>query len=79
LGKYCGTQTAALAFGGYITASTGATEEYDGNSWTNSNPLNTARPGLAGAGIQTAGLAFGGTIHLIQEQQKNTMEQVGHQ
>jgi hypothetical protein len=32
-----GTQTAALAFGGYDPgAITGATEEYDGNSWTNS-------------------------------------------
>jgi hypothetical protein len=39
---------------------TGATEEYDGNSWTNSTSLNTARTALAGAGIQTAGLAFGG-------------------
>jgi hypothetical protein len=26
-----GTQTAGLAFGGYTTANTGATEEYDGN------------------------------------------------
>jgi hypothetical protein len=41
---------------------TGATEEYDGSTWT-SNPgsLNTARYGLAGAGTQTAALAFGGT------------------
>jgi hypothetical protein len=31
-----GTQTAALAFGGYTTAVTGATEEYDGTSWTSS-------------------------------------------
>jgi hypothetical protein len=40
-----GTQTAALAFGGYDgTANTGATEEYDGTNWTTStNPLNTAR------------------------------------
>jgi hypothetical protein len=40
-----GTQTAALAFGGYTgPAYTGATEEYDGSTWTN-NPtgLNTAR------------------------------------
>jgi hypothetical protein len=29
-----GTQTAALAFGGYITPNTAATEEYDGTSWT---------------------------------------------
>jgi hypothetical protein len=34
-----------LAFGGFTTtANTGATEEYDGASWTtNPNPLNTAR------------------------------------
>jgi hypothetical protein len=40
----CGTQTAALAFGGTVPPATGATEEYDGTSWT-SNPtgLNTAR------------------------------------
>jgi hypothetical protein len=31
-----GTQTAALAFGGDGTAVTGATEEYDGSSWTTS-------------------------------------------
>jgi hypothetical protein len=55
----CGTQTAALAFGG--EPPTGATELYDGNSWTTSNSLNTARRGLAGCGTQTAGLAFGGT------------------
>jgi hypothetical protein len=57
----CGTQTVALAFGGEITAATGATEEYDGTNWT-SNPtgLNTARYALAGAGTQTAALAFGG-------------------
>jgi hypothetical protein len=40
-----GIQTAALAFGGDVgPAVTGATEEYDGTSWT-SNPasMNTAR------------------------------------
>jgi hypothetical protein len=37
-----GTQTAALAFGG--SGPTGATEEYDGTSWTTSpGSLNTAR------------------------------------
>jgi hypothetical protein len=56
-----GTQTEALAFGGYDTANTGATEEYDGTNWTN-NPtgLNTVRRELASAGTQTAALAFGG-------------------
>jgi hypothetical protein len=33
----CGTQTAALGFGGYAFPSpTGATEEYDGTTWTSS-------------------------------------------
>jgi hypothetical protein len=40
---------------------TGATEEYDGSTWTTSpGSLNTARRALAGAGTQTAALAFGG-------------------
>jgi hypothetical protein len=40
---------------------TGATEEYDGTNWATSPvSLNTARRALAGAGTQTAGLAFGG-------------------
>jgi hypothetical protein len=57
-------QTAALAFGGLDPAgpaTTGATEEYDGSTWT-SNPtgLNTARRFLGGAGTQPAALAFGG-------------------
>jgi hypothetical protein len=40
---------------------TGATEEYDGSTWTASPPgLNTARYLPGGAGTQTAGLAFGG-------------------
>jgi hypothetical protein len=38
-----GTQTAGLAFGGGNPSVTGATEEYDGNSWTTSPNLNTAR------------------------------------
>jgi hypothetical protein len=39
----CGTQTAGLAFGGEDPGTTGATEEYDGTSWTTFNSLNTAR------------------------------------
>jgi hypothetical protein len=60
-----GTQTAGLAFGGFGSSYTGATEVYDGTSWT-SNPagLNTARNGLAGAGTQTAALGFGGDTPL---------------
>ena len=57
-----GTQTEALAFGGYTgTAYTGSTEEYDGSTWSTSpGSLNTARGYLAGCGTQTAGLAIGG-------------------
>jgi hypothetical protein len=42
-----GTQTAGLAFGGRDTpsADTGATESYDGSTWTELNDLNTARRG----------------------------------
>jgi hypothetical protein len=62
----CGTQTAALAFGGNELRATpdtiGSTEEFNGSTWTN-NPtgLNTARSNFSGAGTQTAALAFGGT------------------
>ena len=60
----CGTQTAALGFGGYtypppVTSAT--SEEYDGSAWTAGGTMGTARKRLAGAGTQTAGLAFGGT------------------
>jgi hypothetical protein len=73
-----GTQTAGLAFGGEANPPiTGATEEYDGSAWTTvGSSMNTARYLLGGTGIQTAALAFGG-LHLLQEQQKNIMEQLG--
>jgi hypothetical protein len=56
-----------LAFGGTTTAITAATEEYNFSSlinvpaaWASGGNLGTARRSLAGAGTQTAGLAFGG-------------------
>jgi hypothetical protein len=50
----CGTQTAALAFGGG-PPNTGATEEYNGSTWATITPgLNTVRRALAGAGIQNS-------------------------
>jgi hypothetical protein len=58
----CGTDTAALGFGGSgVSPTTAATELYDGSTWT-SNPtgLGTARYALGAAGTQTAGLGFGG-------------------
>ena len=58
-----GTQTAALAFGGYNGPPTylTSTESWNGTSWTNVNSLNTGRYGLGGGGTQTLALAFGGT------------------
>jgi hypothetical protein len=32
------------------------------HSWTSSNPVNTGRESLAGAGTQTAALGFGGEV-----------------
>ena len=55
-----GTQTAALAAGGYTTTMLNNVEEYDGSSWTAQNTLPAANESLGGAGTQTAGLTFGG-------------------
>ena len=53
-------QTAGLAFGGFVSAASTATEEWGGSSWTNGGALPTAKYKHAGAGTQTAGLSFGG-------------------
>ena len=61
-----GTQTSALAFGGYGVAPfpsgsvVTSTEEFNGTSWTAGGPLNTARSNMGGAGTQTAALGFAG-------------------
>ena len=59
-----GTQTAAVAFGGYTPApgpkATANSEEYNGTSWTEGNNLGTARWDISGAGSQTAALVAGG-------------------
>ena len=55
-----GTQTTALGFGG-TAPYTGATEAYNGTSWTTvPGTLNTARAYLAGCGTQTAALGATG-------------------
>src|SRR5210317_699811 len=55
-----GTQTAGLAFGG--SGPTGATESYDGTSWTEVNDLNTVRGYFTGCGADnTSALAVGGS------------------
>ena len=59
----CGTQGAALGFGGYTppASASAATEEYDGSTWTTSpGSLGTARYRIAGCGTQGAALGFGG-------------------
>jgi hypothetical protein len=50
-------------------------------SWSAGGNLGTARRQLAGAGTQTAGLAFGGSVTAINKpaQQKNIMVQLGQQ
>ena len=60
-----GTQTTALIFGGLIPgdASSGATESYNGTSWTSLNSLNTTRNNGAGSGTQTAALCYGGSTY----------------
>ena len=59
-----GTQTAALAFGGYNGSNQGVTETYNGSSWSEVADLNTVRYGLgsATAAPQTAALAIGGDL-----------------
>ena len=62
-----GTQTAALAFSGRTTNTSpnsysNATEEWGGSGWTNGGNYPASTVGLAGAGTQTAGLGFGGSI-----------------
>jgi hypothetical protein len=49
-----GTQTAALAFGGYTAPGvvSVATESYNGSSWTSVNSMNTARYVAVAAGIK---------------------------
>jgi hypothetical protein len=60
-----GIQTAAVAVGGGAGPAPAGiiagAEEYDGSAWTAGGSLGTGRRSLAGAGIQTAGLAFAGT------------------
>ena len=60
----CGTQTAAITFGGTNppTPIVSTTIEYDGSSWTTGGSLNTGSSNIAGAGTQTATLACQGSV-----------------
>jgi hypothetical protein len=60
-----GTQTSALAFGGYTSSPTvvACTEAYNGSSWSVGGALISARAFLAGAGASSnSALAFGGGV-----------------
>jgi len=54
-----GTQTAGIAFAGFIPPNTANTELYNGSAWTEVNNLNTARNGVMGCGSQTAAICTG--------------------
>jgi hypothetical protein len=56
-----------LAFGGTTApnVNVGSTEEYDGSTWSPGGNMGTARYNLAGCGIQTAALAFGGRTTVV--------------
>ena len=61
MGAGCGTQTAALGFGGYGPPGMNtASESWNGTSWTATPAINTGRASGGGAGTQTAALLFGG-------------------
>ena len=55
----CGTQTAALAVGGYVAGSVANVETWDGTSWTETTDIPNAKRGMAMAGTNTAALSFG--------------------
>ena len=54
------SSSSALYTGGKASPVTGATELYDGTSWTEVNDLNTARELFSATGTQTSTVAFGG-------------------
>ena len=61
----CGTNTAAIAFGGRRDSGDteeefAGTESWNGSAWTEVNDLNTARQLMAGSGTSTSALAYGG-------------------
>jgi hypothetical protein len=67
-----GTNTAALAFGGYYGGQVTCTETYNGTSWTAGGAMIIGRSVLAGAGTSTAALAFGGQVCACTETYNGT-------
>ena len=65
-----GTNTAAIAFGGYkSSAYSNLSEGYNGSAWSNLPTLNTGRASAASIGAtQTAAIMAGGTVQRSQRQ-----------
>jgi hypothetical protein len=65
-GQTTGSQTATLAFGGYIGPSggdnTNRTDEYNGSGWSVEGTLNTTRANIAGCGTTSAAVGSGGEL-----------------
>jgi hypothetical protein len=79
-----GIQTAASFWRIYYSGTIAATESYNGTSWTTSPAsMSTARAELAGCGLQTSALAFGGQpVTAATEEwndygEPNTFENIG--
>jgi hypothetical protein len=53
-----GTQTAGLAFGGFTTAYTGATEEYNGTGWATGGSLSNTRAQMGTCWRSNSGFSF---------------------
>jgi len=60
IGQGIGTQTAALAYGGYTSTIVNDVEEYDGSSWTAGGAMPATNRIQGGFGIQTAGVSAAG-------------------
>lgn len=56
-----GTLTAGLIYGGESPALTGATEEYDGSTWSNGGTCPATKSDMHSSGTQTAALWGGGS------------------
>jgi len=71
-----GTQTSALAFGGYDSPATtyAKTEEFNTDTWTEVADMNNARVFHAGIGTQNAALASAGYTNVSEADRDDTEE-----
>lgn len=72
-----GLQTAAIICGGNTGGNIGASNTYDGSTFSSSATLNTARGYLSGCGTQAAGLFSGGGVPPYQQTEEYTLGSVG--